>query len=203
MAIPHAIFRARQDAMSPRTTIPSGSLGNIRWDDWDTGFDTAVFDDVLVSGLLESVKILIPCVVTVTCDLIWNATFAGNRTVIMNDGWDYPSEITHARVAGSNETNSFSTTRIYPQYGQEGTGPGEPPYAEILMQATQDSGSNQDLNETGSFLEIIVWAASEAAPTALNPGAQPSVSETPAEGVAFAFDSDTLATPIWERVDVT
>jgi hypothetical protein len=55
-------------------------------------------------------------------------------------------------------------------------------------------GTEMHIRYVGPFTEDLV---------ALDPGAQPGAPDTPAEGIAFAPDADTFATPVWSgRLDV-
>lgn len=72
----------------------------------------------------------------------------------------------------------------------------------VTVGSLNQTGSNDNELEYAK-LEILYTPLTVVPPIELDPDAQPAAPDPPAQGIAFAPDSDTLASPVWSgRLDV-
>jgi hypothetical protein len=206
MSAPLASFHATK---ASSTTFSSGNSGRLEWDTWETrGPLAGVFEDGTLNGPdLTDVKLLLRGWYSVHCWAQWSTSFTGYTSIAMiHDDTDISEPRLsqgehHPQNFSSESASAFQVVRYLPPYSRMTEPPNFAWIDRLEFWIVQDSGSNRNVQD--ALLEIAYWGGAETTTVALDPGDQPSAPDTPAQGIAFGFDSDTFATPVWERVDVT
>lgn len=142
-------------------------------------------------------------------------TFEAPRSILLEDisiaGTDQTSLWGQSMSAGANldaNFNQFPNTlgvvRQFPGFGANGASatPTGGPYvtqAEWTFLVVQLSGVTKHLREF-VFEAIYLGGAPRDSPVSVPASTQPDYADAPAQGISFAFDSDTHATPAWTPV---
>lgn len=142
------VFTARQQ--SAFTTLVDGNDTALLWDQWDTGYDTTVFDKTLSASKVSTVKLLkLPGLYSFTCGIQWAVNWSGNARIILSGDYDENNEQDFVARAGGwtgNITAHFTLVMEAPFETTDGL-------AAVQWQAVQHSGVNRD-TDLGTFMQI-------------------------------------------------
>lgn len=151
--VPFPAFRAE---LSHAITVPTDTITDVDWDDWEICDERFFVEDNIVSGRLRTLDLVVPGRYTFNIEIGWATDFDFNHTIILNDGYGYPTRVTHGQTSDSlGGQFLFCRTKSFWPYDPSNAevDPDSPPTApmsECGVQVNQDSGVSKDI-DSGSF----------------------------------------------------
>ncbi len=170
--VPIPAFRAQ---LNHTIAVPSQTITDITWDDWEIGDDRFFAEHVIVAGRLRTVDLVVPGIWAFNCEIHWDLQFAFDHTILLNDGYGFPTRVIHGLTTDALD-GEFVLCRIkgiwpYDPLNSE-INPDAPPTApmsEVGIQVNQNSGVSKDV-DGGSFEIYYLGGLSTRHPTPKPPG---------------------------------
>ena len=163
---PIIALRATYDP-SGGLTVATDTETIINWDTWENE-DTSIFEEVLVAGDLQTVRLIAIGVYSITVGILWETAFTSPTEIDILDQSNASSGFFNnagmcgmfPRAEGGSQftyATTFTAIRKYPLLGvTDGDITGSPPiYGSWLVKVAQWSGISRDLE--GAWMDCFYW----------------------------------------------